>query len=91
MRPFRQNIYITHSIFCKTEELGWKFMLDISDYKVNHRNLFLDSSVELDEMNDQYDHRPAFLKLSCRTLDSPRFNNITISNHVLGTLQVLGT
>lgn len=48
-------------------------MLDISDYEVNHRNLFLASSVGPDEMNDQHNHRPAFLKVSCRTLDSPKY------------------
>ena len=48
-------------------------MLDLSDYEVNHRNLFLASSVGLDEMNDQHNHRPAFLKVSCRTLDSPKY------------------
>lgn len=73
MRPLRQNVYITHSIFCKTEELGGMIMLDISDYEVNHRNLFLASSVGPDEMNDQHNHRPAFLKVSCRTLDSPKY------------------
>lgn len=48
-------------------------MVDVSDYGINHRNLFLASSVELDEMNEQYNYRSAFVGLCCRILGSSKY------------------
>lgn len=60
--------------------------------QVNHRNLFLDPSVKLDDISKQYDYRSAFPKL---VFQNPRFiqnriNSITISHHLLRTSHVPG-